>query len=137
MQAQQIWRERRWGEDYGGTLFLLIGMRLTTWKHSRLTRFRQAPARFDAAVSGVYHCHPRQMVVKKPLNLNDEDLVDGMSQDQKPLSCPTVMSYPLQRIRIAEIMRRWIDRNALTMSYAEGLNHDSISNQLLSLFPNP
>ncbi|GAM44018.1 hypothetical protein TCE0_060r19302 [Talaromyces pinophilus] len=64
----------------------------------------QAPARFDAAVSGVYHCHPRQMVVKKPLNLNDEDLVDGMSQDQKPLSCPTVMSYPLQRIRIAEIM---------------------------------
>jgi hypothetical protein len=77
------------------------------------------------------------MVVKKPLNLNDEDLVDGMSQDQKPLSWPTVMSYPLQRIRIAEIMRSLIDRNALTMSYAGDLSHNAISNQLLSLFPSP
>lgn len=100
-------------------------------------RFRQAPARFDGAVRGVYHCHPRHMVVKKPLNLNDEDLLDGMSQDQKPLSWPTVMSYQLQRIRIAEIMRRLIDRNELTMSHAGDLSHNAISNRLLSLFPSP
>jgi hypothetical protein len=100
-------------------------------------RSRQAPARFDAAVRGVYHCHPRQMVVKKPMNLNDEDLVDGMSQDQKPLSWPTVMSHPLQRIRMAEIMRSLTDRNALTMSYSSDLNHNVISKQLLSLFGNP
>ncbi|KAH8690342.1 hypothetical protein BGW36DRAFT_466220 [Talaromyces proteolyticus] len=78
-----------------------MGRRL--WWHLVVSDW-QAPARFDAAVRGVYHCHPRQMVVKRPLNLNDEGLVDGMSQDQKPLSWPTVMSYPLQRIRIAEIM---------------------------------
>jgi hypothetical protein len=66
------------------------------------------------------------MAVKKPLNLNDEDLVDGMSQDQKPLSWPTMMSYPLQRIRIAEIMRSLMDRNPLIMSHAGGLSHDVI-----------
>jgi hypothetical protein len=100
-------------------------------------RFRQAPARFDSALRGVYHCHPRHMAVKKPLNLNDEDLVDGMSRDQKPLSFPTVMSYQLQRIRIAEIMRRLIDRNELTMSHTGDLSHNVISNQPLSLFPSP
>lgn len=66
------------------------------------------------------------MAVRKPLNLNDEDLVDGMSQDQKPLSWPTAMSYPLQRIRLAEILRSLIDRNALIMSYAGGLSHSAI-----------
>jgi hypothetical protein len=68
------------------------------------------------------------MVVKKPLNINDEDLLDGMSQDQKPLSFPTVMSYQLQRIRIAEIMRMLIDRNELTMSHAGDLSYNVISN---------
>jgi len=100
-------------------------------------RLRQAPARFDTAVRGVYHCHPRQMVVKKPLNLNDEDLMDGMSPEQKPLSWPTVMSYPLQRIRISEIVRSLVDRNALTMSYNVGLSHDAISNKLLPCSPFP
>jgi hypothetical protein len=137
MQAQHIWREQRSGEDYGGTSLLLTGMFFINWKNCRLMRFRQAPARFDAAVRGVYHCYPRQMVVKKPMNLNDEDLVDGMSQDQKPLSWPTVMSYLLQRIRIAEIMRSLTDRNALTMSYAGDLSYNVISKQLLSLFANP
>jgi hypothetical protein len=137
MQARQIWREQRLGEDYGGTSLLLIGTILINWKNCRLMRFRQAPARFASAVRGVYHCHPRQMAVKKPLNLNDEDLVDRMSRDQKPLSWPTVMSYPLQRIRIAEIMRSLIDRNALTMSYAGGLSHNAISKQHLSPFFSP
>jgi len=75
------------------------------------------------------------MIVKKPLNLNDEDLVDGMSQDQKPLSWPTVMSYPLQRIRIAEIMRSLIDRDALAMSSAGDLSHNTISKQHPFLSP--
>jgi hypothetical protein len=66
------------------------------------------------------------MVVKKPLNLNDEDLVGGISQAQKPLSWPTMMSYPLQRIRIAEIMRSLMDRNPLIMSHTGGMSHDAI-----------
>ncbi|RDW62415.1 hypothetical protein BP6252_11848 [Coleophoma cylindrospora] len=100
-----------------------IGRRL--WWHLAASDW-QAPARFDAAVRGVYHCHPRQMIVRKPMNLNDEDLVDGMSQDQKPLSWPTMMSYPLQRIRVAEIMRSLMDRNPLIMSDTGGLSHDII-----------
>ena len=66
------------------------------------------------------------MAVKKPLNLNDEDLLDGMSQDQKPLSWPTMMSFSLQRIRIAEIMRSLMDRNPLIMSHTGGLSHDAV-----------
>jgi hypothetical protein len=89
-------------------------------------RYRQAPTRFGAAVRGVYNCHPRQMAVKKPLNINDEDLVDGMSQNEKPLSWPTMMSYPLQRIRIAEIMRSLTDRNPLVVSPTGSLSHDAI-----------
>lgn len=66
------------------------------------------------------------MAVKKPLNLNDEDLVDGMSRDEKPFPWPTTTSYSLQRIRIAEIMRSLVDRNPVIMSQAGGLSHDAI-----------
>ncbi|TVY73203.1 putative transcription factor lepB [Lachnellula suecica] len=100
-----------------------LGRRL--WWHLVASDW-QAPVKFEAAIRGVYHCNPRQMVVKKPLNLNDEDLGDEMSQNQKPLSWPTVMSYPLQRIRVAEIMRSLIDRNALTMSYDDDSSHNAI-----------
>ena len=43
------------------------------------------------------------MVVKKPLNINDEELSDGMSRIEQPLSLPTAMSYSLQKIRVAEM----------------------------------
>jgi len=45
------------------------------------------------------------MCVRQPLHANDEDLFDGMeaSHVDKPLSEPTVMSYNLQRIRLARI----------------------------------
>ena len=66
------------------------------------------------------------MAVKKPLNLNDEDLIDGMPREEKPLSWPTTMSYPLQRIRVAEIMRSLMDRNPLVMAQAGGVNHEVI-----------
>lgn len=66
------------------------------------------------------------MLVKKPLNLNDEDLVDGMSCVEQPLSQPTTMSYSLQRIRLSEISRCMVDRTPLIMANAGGPSHDVV-----------
>ena len=66
------------------------------------------------------------MLVKKPLHLNDEDLVDGMDRIELPLSHPTTMSYSLQRIRLSEISRRMIDRTPLMMTHAGSPSHNVI-----------
>jgi hypothetical protein len=66
------------------------------------------------------------MVVKKPLNINDEDLIDGMSRIEQPLSQPTAMSYSLQRIRLSEISRIIVDRTPLIMAHAGGPSHDVV-----------
>ena len=66
------------------------------------------------------------MVVKKPLNVNDEDLIEGMGRIEKPLSQPTSMSYSLQRIRLAEISRTIVDRTAMIMAPAGGSSYDVI-----------
>ncbi|KAJ5980083.1 hypothetical protein N7481_007381 [Penicillium waksmanii] len=60
---------------------------------------------------GVYQTHPKHMIVKKPRNINDADLVDNGCQTEFPLSHPTEMSYFLQRIRMAEIARRTVDQS--------------------------
>jgi hypothetical protein len=66
------------------------------------------------------------MVVKKPLNINDEDLIDGMSRIEQPLSQPTAMSYSLQRIRLSEISRSIVDRSPLIMAHAGGPSYDVV-----------
>ena len=66
------------------------------------------------------------MVVKKPLNINDEDLIDGMSRIELPSSQPTAMSYSLQRIRLSEISRGIVDRTPLIMACIDGPSHDVV-----------
>lgn len=77
-------------------------------------------------VPGVYQCHVRQMMVNKPINLDDEDVVDGMSGSDRPASIPTVMSYSLHRIRLAEISRRLADRSPFIQGQIGGPNHDIV-----------
>lgn len=66
------------------------------------------------------------MMVKKPLNINDEDLSDGMSPIEQPLSQPTAMSYSLQRIRLAEISRHIVDRTPPILAHANGPSLDVV-----------
>jgi hypothetical protein len=75
---------------------------------------------------GGYQCHLRQMMVNKPLNINDEDVLDGMDGTGCPSSLPTSMSYSLHRIRLAEISRNLVDRLPLNKGHAGGPNHDLI-----------
>jgi len=49
------------------------------------------------------------MMTNKPVNANDEDLIDGMIGVGKPLDQPTSMSYCLQRIRLGEFCREITD----------------------------
>ncbi|KAH8805494.1 hypothetical protein F5884DRAFT_708950 [Xylogone sp. PMI_703] len=70
-------------------------------------------ARYGGPSGGVYQAHPRHMTVKKPLNINDIDLVDNEYHIELPISQPTEMSYFLQRIRLAEISRSIVDHNPI------------------------
>ena len=83
-------------------------------------------ARVGGMAEGIYSCHPRQMITKKPLHVNDEEVFDGMSRDERPLSQPTTMSYTVQRIRLAEICRSIVDRSPLAMAHTSGLSHDAV-----------
>lgn len=66
------------------------------------------------------------MMTNKPLNLDDEDLVDGMTRIGRPINQPTAMSYSLQRIRLAEISRNIVDRTPLIMANTGGLSYDAV-----------
>ncbi|KAF2672032.1 hypothetical protein BT63DRAFT_452530 [Microthyrium microscopicum] len=85
-----------------------------------------AAARFQDISEGIYSCHPRQMITKKPLNIRDEDIFDGMTRNELPLSQPTPMSYSLYRIRLGEISRKIVDRTPLIMAGSGGLSHDDV-----------
>lgn len=65
-------------------------------------------------------------MVKRPLNINDEEVVDGMSRTEQPLSQPTAMSYSLQRLRLSEISRNIVDRTPLVMGQKSGPSHDVV-----------
>ena len=66
------------------------------------------------------------MLVRKPLNIDDEGVVDGMNRVEQPSSQPTAMSYSLQRIRLSEVSRSIVDRTPLIMASTNGLNHDVV-----------
>ncbi|KAF8849495.1 hypothetical protein BDZ45DRAFT_604321 [Acephala macrosclerotiorum] len=83
-------------------------------------------ARFNGVSQGIYQCHLRHMITNQPLNLNDEDLIDGMSLTGKPWSQPTMMSYPLLRIRLSEISRHIVDQTPLIMSCSDVPSHEVV-----------
>lgn len=62
-----------------------------------------------SAQEGTYTAHPNQMMVRLPRNVEDEVLERGDMTEDLPLTHPTSMSYPLQRIRLGEISRSAID----------------------------
>ncbi|KAL8824800.1 MAG: hypothetical protein Q9191_004811 [Dirinaria sp. TL-2023a] len=69
--------------------------------------------RYIGPHEGIYTVNPKHMAVNKPRNENDEDLLDGLKGDDKPLSQPTCMSYFLQRVKLAERSRDFTDRDSL------------------------
>jgi hypothetical protein len=89
--------------------------------------FKRAIAvKISSPGEGVYSIHPRQMMTRKPLNINDDDLIDGVIPVEKPMCYPTDMAYFLQRCRLGEISRRIADRTSLIMAYSSDSNREDI-----------
>ncbi|KAI7968852.1 hypothetical protein EIK77_002848 [Talaromyces pinophilus] len=87
---------------------------------------RSLPSRrFNCGSQNIYHFHPRHMLVKKPLNINDEDISHDMRCNEQPLSQPTTMSYQLLQLRLSEISHNMVDRSPLVMGLG-GPNHDVV-----------
>lgn len=66
------------------------------------------------------------MMTHKPLNINDEDVVDGMTRTNRPLSEPTSMTYFVLRIRLNEISRSIVDRAPLMTALPSGSSYDVV-----------
>ncbi|OGM48076.1 hypothetical protein ABOM_002894 [Aspergillus bombycis] len=80
-------------------------------------------ARYGGPGEGVYQANPRQMIVKKPRNINDVDLLDAGLHLDLPISQPTEMSYFLQRLRLAEISRSIVDHTPMAVTSAGGASY--------------
>ena len=86
---------------------------------------------------GIYQTDPRRMVVKKPSNVDDEDLLIDTEIVAKPLDQATAVSYLIQRTHLAEVSRQLLDRNSLFTSSAGVLDYSAVleaDNELESLF---
>ena len=83
-------------------------------------------ARFPGPHEGTYILNRQHMAVRKPLHINDEDLVDDREVESKPLDQPTHMSYYLQRIRLAELMRMFTDKTPLQSSTLDMIDYDLV-----------
>ncbi|KAF1999678.1 hypothetical protein P154DRAFT_523214 [Amniculicola lignicola CBS 123094] len=83
-------------------------------------------AKLMGLTEGVYLCNPRHMVVRQPLNINDDDLIDGNELVGQPLSQPTGMSYLLQRFKFGELTRRIVDRTPIMSTDAPGLGYQDV-----------
>lgn len=83
-------------------------------------------ARYTGPNEGVYQTNPRHMIVKRPRNIDDDDLSrDPVSVGLAP-DHPTVMSYFLLRLRLAEISRNMVDRSSLSASVLSGNRYDYV-----------
>ncbi|KAF4508292.1 hypothetical protein G6O67_004696 [Ophiocordyceps sinensis] len=49
-------------------------------------------SQFSVPQEGTYTVHTKQMAVKKPRNVHDEDMVDGRDVIDRPLDEPTCVS---------------------------------------------
>lgn len=84
-------------------------------------------SRYASPLEGIYTIISRQTTTCKPLNANDDDLFDGMSNTiSKPLSEPTEMSYLLQRIRLGELCRELCDRMPVDAIPGEPATHAQV-----------
>lgn len=73
---------------------------------------------------GTYSVSPRNMTVNMPRNLNRKDLSTEGSDFARPLSEPTMMSYHLQRIKLATICRDIADDLWQSIQYSDPADVD-------------
>ncbi|KAK5957800.1 hypothetical protein OHC33_000989 [Knufia fluminis] len=97
-----------------------LEMKRRIWWHLVATDWMLSLA--GSAQEGTYTAHPQQMRVRLPRNVKDEVLDQGNTTEDLPLTVPTPMAYPLQRIRMGEISRNIID--TLRFGISDVSEHD-------------
>lgn len=81
------------------------------------------------------------MAVRKPRNVNDEELIDGHDVLDHSFEEPTCVSYFLQRIRLAEVCHGLLDRSPFillspeTLDYRQVMEVDAKFKQFISEMP--
>ncbi|KAH7127778.1 hypothetical protein B0J13DRAFT_564507 [Dactylonectria estremocensis] len=83
-------------------------------------------ARFPGPQEGTYLINPEHMAVRKPANINDEDLDEEREIVGKPMDQPTTMSYSLHRIRFLEISREFTDKAPISKSSSSSQPYDMV-----------
>ncbi|KAL6915813.1 hypothetical protein FSHL1_007263 [Fusarium sambucinum] len=83
-------------------------------------------ARFPGPHEGTFIIHARHMNVRKPLNADDEDMVEGKEIVGRPLTEPTSMSYFLYRMQIGEVIREFTERVPLSSPNQPGDPYDMV-----------
>ncbi|GAT29128.1 hypothetical protein RIB2604_02801010 [Aspergillus luchuensis] len=79
-----------------------------------VTEWHRMASQFPGPHKGTYSINPLHMVVKKPRNVDDENLMAGSPIIDRPREQPTEIAYSLQRIKLAEICREVIDSSSMT-----------------------
>ena len=83
-------------------------MKITAGKNDETDIINRAiSAKLTTPGEKVYSIHPRQMMTRKPLNIDDDDLIDGVTPIEKPISYPTDMTFFLQRCRLGEVFEAY------------------------------
>ncbi|KAF5234023.1 hypothetical protein FAUST_7802 [Fusarium austroamericanum] len=83
-------------------------------------------ARFPGPHEGTYAINPQYMNIRKPLNINDEDLVEGKEMVGRPLTESTTMSYFMQRMKIGNVIRDFTERVSLSSPNQQGDPYDMV-----------
>ena len=97
-----------------------LEMKRRIWWHLVATDWMVSLA--GSAQEGTYIAHPQQMRVRLPRNISDDVLDHGSTTEDLPLTHPTSMAYPLQRIRMGEISRNIVD--TLRFGISDASEHD-------------
>lgn len=72
---------------------------------------------------GSFTIHPFHMMVRKPSNVNDVDIVDSQPVIGRPLTEPTDASALIYRIRLAELCQNMLDKDRVYAFQAETVDH--------------
>ncbi|XWX01013.1 hypothetical protein V2A60_009038 [Cordyceps javanica] len=72
---------------------------------------------------GSFTIHPFHMMVRKPSNVNDGDIVDSQPVIGRPLTEPTDASALIYRIRLAELCQNMLDKDRAYAFQAQPADH--------------
>ena len=101
-----------------------LEMKRRIWWHLAATDWATSMA--GSAQEGTYIIIEQHTRVLQPRNVDDEALDRGNTTEDLPLTQPTSMSYPLQRIRLGQLSRDATDFMRFGISNPNEIDYDTV-----------